>query len=230
MKKLVGEVPLSGGRTTADVVRVGDTVRRPQTANSPFVRRLLDHLAEKGFGAAPAFLGTDEFGRDILSFIDGKVPADLAIHDDAALRAAASMIRRFHDIGAEMVQNLTNRSGDIETVCHNDLSPCNFVFRDDVPVAIIDFDAAAPGSRLFDLGYAAWLWLDLGSSEIPAPDQRRRLKNFIEAYGMYDTDAIFPAILERQAMLSTEGHRTGNLAMARWADQCLEWTRCNFAR
>ena len=224
------EVPLSGGRTTADIVRIGDTVRRPRTANSAFVRRLLDHLADKGFGAAPAFLGVDEFGRDILSFIDGNVPADLSFHDNAALRAAASMIRRFHDIGAEMVQMLTDRSGSIETICHNDLSPCNFVFREDTPIAIIDFDTAAPGSRVLDLGYAAWLWLDLGSSEIPAPDQRQRLANFMEAYGMYDTGAIVPAILERQAMLSAEGHRTGNLAMAGWADQCLEWTRYNFPR
>lgn len=225
----VAEVPLSGGRTTPGVVRVGDTVRRPQTANSTFVRRLLRHLADKRFGASPAFLGIDEFGRDILSFIEGDVPADLACHDDGALWTAASMIRRFHDIGAEMVPTLSHRRSGIETICHNDLSPCNFVFRDGTPIAIIDFDAAAAGPRLLDLGYAAWLWLDLGCLEIPVPDQRRRLANFVKAYGMYDVEAIFPAILERQAMLSAEGRRTGKSAMADWADHCREWTQSSLA-
>ncbi|WP_165504856.1 phosphotransferase [Rhizobium pisi] len=44
-----------------------------------------------------------------------------------------------------------------EVVYHNDLSPCNFVFRQQIPVAIIDFDAASFGRRVYDLGYAAWL-------------------------------------------------------------------------
>ena len=42
------EVPLRGGRVTAGVVRVGETVRRPPTANSDFVKRLLRHLADQG--------------------------------------------------------------------------------------------------------------------------------------------------------------------------------------
>ena len=50
------EVPLRGGRVTAGVVRVGETVRRPPTANSDFVKRLLGHLASKGFDGAPRVL------------------------------------------------------------------------------------------------------------------------------------------------------------------------------
>ena len=92
------------------------------------------------------------------------------------------MIRRYHDLSADLLASPRRRVG-IEVVCHNDLSPCNFVFRAGVPVAIIDFDAAAPGSRNWDLGYAAWLWLDLGSPEIAAVEQRRRLAVFLEATG-----------------------------------------------
>ena len=44
--------------------------------------------------------------------------------------------------------------------------PCNFVFRDGRPVGIIDFDAAAPGPRLRDVGYAIFLWLNLGSAVV----------------------------------------------------------------
>ena len=71
------EIPLHGGRVTHGIVRIGDTVRRPPTANSEFVRRLLQHLAVKGFGGAPASLGTDAQGRDVLAFIEGDVPTDL---------------------------------------------------------------------------------------------------------------------------------------------------------
>jgi phosphotransferase family enzyme len=150
---------------------------------------------------------------DILSFIEGDVPAELAYHDDCTLRHAASMIRRFHDVGAEFVSTLGDLPTDAETVCHNDLSPCNFVFRDGVPVAMIDFDAAAPGSRIHDLGYAAWLWLDLGDPAIAQSDQRKRLAIFIDAYGMYETDAVLPAVLKRQTFLAAEGRRTGKIEM-----------------
>jgi Ser/Thr protein kinase RdoA (MazF antagonist) len=51
------------------------------------------------------------------------------------------MIRRFQDVGAEFISTLGDMPTDAETVCHNDLSPCNFVFRDGSPVAMIDFDA-----------------------------------------------------------------------------------------
>jgi hypothetical protein len=221
------EVPLRGGRTTAGVVRVGNTVRRPPSANAQFVRRLLGHLFHSKFGAAPIFLGVDEHGRDILSFIEGDVPAELAYHDDCTLRQAASTIRRFHDVGVDFVSTLIDRLADAETVCHNDLSPCNFVFRDGVPVAMIDFDAAAPGSRIHDLGYAAWLWLDLGDPEIAQSEQRTRLATFIEAYGMYEADVVISAVMSRQKMLAAEGRRTGKIEMANWAEECAKWTeRC----
>lgn len=225
MAVLGGEVALSGGRTTAGVVRVGNTVRRPPTANSDFVRRLLDHLAARGFEGAPSSLGTDEGGRDVFAFIEGEVPVDLTFYDDDTLRAGASLIRRFHDLSAELVASSAARAVGIEVICHNDLSPCNFVFRAGVPVAMIDFDTAAPGSRLHDLGYAAWLWLDLGSATIPAPVQKKRLVTFIKAYGMHDSGPVLAASVRRQGILVAEGNRTGNVAMARWASECMQWTR-----
>ncbi|MEU5025709.1 hypothetical protein [Streptomyces milbemycinicus] len=43
------EVSLASGRITPGVVRVGNTVRRPVTAASPFVAELLGHLQQQGF-------------------------------------------------------------------------------------------------------------------------------------------------------------------------------------
>jgi Ser/Thr protein kinase RdoA (MazF antagonist) len=39
---------------------------------------------------------------------------------------------------------------------HNDFGPSNLVWREELPKGIIDYDNAAPGSRVDDLGYAAW--------------------------------------------------------------------------
>jgi len=71
------ELPLSGGRLTAGVVRVGDTVRRPTGPHSAFVHALLMHLEAVGFAGAPRLLGMDDQGREILSYLAGWVPPNL---------------------------------------------------------------------------------------------------------------------------------------------------------
>jgi len=108
------------------------------------------------------------------------VPDELdAGFSDATLAVAARLIRGFHDATAE-----SPLAEGLEVVCHNDLSPCNTVFRDGVPVALIDFDNAAPGARLDDLGYALFLWLNVGTDG-PAPaEQARRITVFCDAYGV----------------------------------------------
>jgi len=224
------EIPLTGGRTTNGVVRAGDTVRRPRGAHSAFVSRLLDRLEAVGFDGAPRALGCDERGRDILSWIDGIVPDELSFHDDATLAAAARLIRRYHDATAcFVVAEGAGRTGS-EIVCHNDLSPCNFVFRAGLPVAIIDFDAAAPGTRAQDLGYAAWLWLDIGAEALGASEQSRRLAIFRDGYGPeISRAALISAMLGRQELLAARGGANGNAAMTQWARECHTWTRRNFA-
>ncbi len=107
------EVALTGGRITQGVVRVGNTVRRPTGPHTPFVHSLLRHLEEVGFDGAPRVLGIDERGREIVTFIEGHVPPDLATWLDNQLVEAAELIRRFHDAtaGAELA------AGE-EVVCH----------------------------------------------------------------------------------------------------------------
>jgi aminoglycoside phosphotransferase (APT) family kinase protein len=206
-------------------MRVGDTVRRPPNANSDFVRRPLGHLAARGFDGVPRSFGTDKVGREVFSYIEGEVPAELGFHDDRALCAAAVLIRRFHDLGAELMTSSAAHEVGIEVICHNDLSPCNFVFKDGLPVAMIDFDAASPGTRAYDFGYAAWLWLDFGSPEVPPAEQRRRLRLFADAYGGMDRHVVLRSMMERQMVLVAEGTRQGNSAMSAWAADCLQWTR-----
>ena len=213
------EVPLGGGRVTQGVVRVGDTVRRPLRRNSPLVRALLAQFRERGFDAAPCYLGVDEQDREVFSFLPGEVPIDLdPIIADETLAAAARLIRRFHDATAG-----TAIVGDGEVICHNDLSPCNFVFRDGTPVGIIDFDAAAPGARLHDLGMALILWLNVGTDGQQLSEQARRINLFCRVYGIdaggEAVDAMVAAVAANVEQLGVDAR----VRDAEWWQAQLDW-------
>lgn len=217
------ELPLAGGRITPGVVRAGNTVRRPLKPNAGFVHALLQHLERAGFQAAPRFLGIDERGREILSFIAGDVPPDLDEWSDAQLVAAAKLIRAFHDATLDF-----SGKGDAEVVCHGDLGPCNTVFVEGMPAALIDFDAARPGRRADDLGYAAWLWLDMGNDELSARAVGRRLALFSAAYGCSDARNAVAWVKAAQrallAGLAPGGGDTEHLRrVSAWAGNCLRW-------
>jgi Phosphotransferase enzyme family len=145
------EVPLTGGHTPG-VVRVGDTVRRPLQPGSARIHRLLTYFERCGFDGAPRFLGVDARGREILSFIEGFAPPHNGFElSEEGVRAGARLIRRVHDLTAG-----TEFAAGSEVACHPNLSQPNFIFRDMIPVAIIDWDMTLPGTRL--VNFADFLW------------------------------------------------------------------------
>jgi hypothetical protein len=213
------EIALAGGRTTSGVVRVGDTVRRPLKSNSPFVHQLLKHLESKKYIGAPRFLGIDSANREILSFIPGFVPDNLGEFSGAVLSSAARLLRGMHDA----TTNCDFRDSS-EVICHGDASPCNCVFVDGVPTAFIDFDAARAGARRDDIGYAAWLWLDIGNPDIDTEFQGQRLSDFFAAYGAADIQDAIPAVIDAQARLASHPG-----VPREWAERCRDWTEQNRA-
>ncbi len=210
------EVELLGGRTTTGVVRVGDTVRRPAGRHSAFVHRLLAQLEKAGFTGAPRALGIDASGREILTFVAGHVPPDLGVYSIEQLVAAAQLIRRFHDSSSNC-----DLTAGAEVVCHGDLSPCNTVFRDNVPYALIDFDAAGPGTRAFDVGHALWMWLDIGNDARPADVQAARAVAMLEGYGW--RGRIDVADLIADSIRQTLTRTTGKPEIEDWMHACLAW-------
>ncbi len=216
---------LGEGGELRGVCRIDDTVRRPRTRSSGFIAALLKHLQEGGFYDAPRYLGVDEQGRDIFSFIEGEVPTELAWHTDETLCKAAGIVRAYHDATICWPRRI-DQTRTSEVICHNDLSPCNFVFRDGLPIAIIDFDAVEPGSREQDVGYALWMWLDLGNMDISIGEQLRRLRLFLTAYGMsFHEIEIGKAIVRRQEMLIENSRLANADATVIWASECLIWTK-----
>ncbi|WP_205325059.1 phosphotransferase [Glycomyces sp. YM15] len=183
---MVDEIPLAGGFINEVVLKDG-SVRRPVGPHSPFTHRLLEHFERCGWQGAPRLLGLDEQGREILTFVGGHVPYNLDrspyAETDASLNRLATMVRQFHDLTAD-----TDLCGDAETVCHNDLAPRNTVYTDEaqsaLPVAFIDWDAAAPGERIHDVAHLCWQYLRLGTMVTDLPETARRMRLVADAYGL----------------------------------------------
>jgi Ser/Thr protein kinase RdoA (MazF antagonist) len=171
------EEPLSGGATRAGVVRVGDTVRRPRTDRSAFVEAVLQRLAAASVDGVPRWLGSDEQGRDMLSYQPGETGHTVRRWSDDNLAAIARLVRRVHDALAGSPE-----AGGAETVCHNDIAPWNTILAGGVPVGLIDFDDAAPGRRVEDVAYLAWVFCGLGPAGPDLAEQGRLIRHVCAAY------------------------------------------------
>lgn len=231
------EVQLTGGNVTP-VVWVGDTVHRGTGLWTPAVHALLGHLEAVGFDAAPRVLGFDSQGREVLTYIEGEVgayPLPEYMWSDKVLGEAARLLRRLHDATASF-PSAPSMSWQLpypdpeqhDVICHNDFAPYNCVYVDHHLRALIDFDTAGPGPRIWDLAYAAYRFVPL--HEEPRwflSEQARRLRLFCEEYGLQEraglvgtierrVGAIRDLILDRAAAGDTvfqrhlaEGHAEG---------------------
>ena len=206
------EIPLVGGNVSAGTVRTGETVRKPQTAASPNVHMLLQHLEASGFTASPRFLGLDDKDRAVLSFVKGEtgVPPDIWL-SDAAMLSAARLLRRYHDAtfgftGATDLWAYRHPDPDQwQVICHNDFAPYNMAFENNLPTGIFDFDLAGPGPRLRDVAYLAFWTVplafdadDLGPYALTdLGNSSDRLKRFCQSYGVACNKAVLDMVRER---------------------------------
>jgi Ser/Thr protein kinase RdoA (MazF antagonist) len=198
------------------VTRVGDTVRREAGPWTDTVHALLRHVRARGLVEAPAPLGRDAEGREVVAFVPGEVhhyPMPLWMWDDDVLVAAARLLRRLHDATAGFAPPGGARARwrvpahePAEVVCHNDFAPYNLVFRGRALAGVIDFDTASPGPRAWDLAYLAYRLVPLTAPDnpdapaTPEPDRARRTALLAATYGPPATAdavlAILPARLD----------------------------------
>ena len=178
------EVRLPGGNV-GGAVRIGATVRRPTGPWTPAVHALLGYLAGRLPGV-PRVLGQDERGREVLSFLPGRVidtgsemltPGQIvsvarwtcAFHQAAAGFAHPGPWRFFPVPGATMIG-------------HNDIAPYNVCFDGDQACGVFDWDLSGPSTPLLELAFIAWncvpLWTDIGAGAAA-----ERLKLIASAYG-----------------------------------------------
>jgi Ser/Thr protein kinase RdoA (MazF antagonist) len=196
------EVSLVGGTANRGrVVRVGETVRRPLRPTSPATHALLRHLQEVGFTGAPQFLGVDEQGREVLSYVHGTAvtpPYPAWALTDEALASVADLLRDYHravstfDPSSHAWPESPPAPFADELISHNDVNLDNVVFRDGRAIALIDFDLASPGCRVWDVACAARLWTPLRPDRYIDDARRgqvlRRFRLFVDSYGLPEAD------------------------------------------
>lgn len=181
-----------------------------------------------GFEGAPRHLGVDELGRDVFSYVEGVVHPKWQRWEDEQIAAAGRLLRAFHDASAG-----SPLADGRETICHHDAGPNNFVFRDGLPVALIDFDFAAPGAALDDVAYAAWAWCLSAKPARGSPEgQAGQLRLLVDAYGLDGPDRgrLVGATIARQernvgwwtARLAEDGLEADR---RRHAHDVIEWSR-----
>ncbi|MCU1658489.1 MAG: hypothetical protein JWO57_3145 [Pseudonocardiales bacterium] len=201
------ELPLPAGDVTVGVVRIGDTVRRPHQESSAAVAAYLDHLEQVGFTGAPRYLGRDEQGRDVLTFIAGDVagdPVEPWAAADEVLPSVARLVRRLHDASDGWTPSVPLAHGspgrpvpplpedEPRLVTHRDVTPQNVVFRDGAAFALIDFDLVDWTTRSTDLANTAMHWIPLRDPRDRDPAHAgihvaSRLRLILDGYG---TDAV----------------------------------------
>ncbi|RKN45774.1 phosphotransferase [Streptomyces hoynatensis] len=192
-----GEQVLRGGFVNR-VVRVGDTVRRRPTARSAFVAELLAHFAAHGWRGAPRRLGRDEQGREVFGYVAGRVALEpgeqAAARSPECLAEVARLVREFHDLTSG-----TPLAAGAEVVCHNDLSPRNTVYAVDAdgwrPLALIDWDIAAPGRRVQDVAHLCWQYLGLGPGVTDVAEAARGIALIRAAYGLDPGEPLLDTVL-----------------------------------
>lgn len=220
---------LEGGNV-GGAVRIGQTVRRAVGVWTPAVHGLLDHLSERGLVQVPRVLGTDESGREVLSFLPGRVPdIDNELAGLEVLADAMRWLRRFHDAVEEFRpsgrwRTIHRPMAEHELVCHHDFAPYNVALSSSAEgervVGVFDWDMAGPGTRLEDLAFAAWNWVPLWW-ELAPEVAASRVRVMAQVYGGIAADDILTAVaprVERSLVVIRSGQAAGDPGMLNLAN------------
>jgi Phosphotransferase enzyme family len=191
------EVYLAG--SVGGAVRIGDTVHRPTGPWTAAVHALLGYLAPRVPGI-PRVLGYGERGREVLSYLPGRV-----IDDDnetlstGQLVSAVQWTRAFHDAVAGFSHPGPWRFfpvADASLIGHNDIAPYNVCFEGDQVVGVIDWDMAGPTTPRLELAFIAWNWVPLWR-DIGPKATAERLQVIAAAYGGPDAHQILHTVPHR---------------------------------
>ncbi|MEU2610101.1 phosphotransferase [Micromonospora sp. NPDC007271] len=207
------EQPLVGN-VTYGLVRVGDTVRRPAGPWTDAVDALLAHLRDVCFPGAPRPLGRDDRGRQVLEYVPGELGDPTGTYSLDELASIGAFLADLHRATAAFVpppsarwQRIIPPDGE-DLVCHHDVAPWNLV-RSARGWVLIDWDSAGPGTRLWELAYAAQSMAGMRPDR-PLGESAERLRVLVDGYGLAGADRpALATLLGQRARAMSELLRRG---------------------
>jgi Phosphotransferase enzyme family len=194
------------------VARIGETIRRPARPSSRTIQALLRHLEAQGFEGAPKGLGFDEQGREILSYLPGSAehyPWRTFVYSENNLYRVAQLLRGYHEATVSFRQPahttwLVEIPGSVEVICHGDVGPYNTIYLEKEAIALIDFETAAPGPRIWDVAFAVYRFARLCElsnivrvSDAYLDKVAQRVRRFCDYYGLEERISLLDAVLRR---------------------------------
>jgi hypothetical protein len=179
--------------------RVGETVHRDVGPWTPAVHAYLAHLSDR-VPHLPRVVGFDEQGREVLTFLAGRVVnIDSELLSPTQLGALAAWTRALHDAAAGFEHPGPWRYPSIPgatVIGHNDIAPYNVCWEGDQLVGVFDWDLAGPTTPVMELAFIAWncvpLWRDLGDE--PSAE---RLVRICDGYGSVSPIDVVDAVPAR---------------------------------
>jgi hypothetical protein len=184
--------------------RVGGTVHRTAGPWTAAVHALLDFLGPR-VEHIPRVLGFDEQGREVLTFLPGRVvDVDTGLLTPGQIDSLMSWTRSFHEAVAGFSHPGPWRYPPVPQasfIGHNDIAPYNVCFDGDEVAGVFDWDLAGPTTPLMELAFIAWncvpLWRDIGD-QVSA----ERIQRICSAYGGIHPRQLVDAVPRRiQTML-----------------------------
>jgi len=226
------EIRLVGGNMGSAVKR-SECIYKNLTPASENLHALLQHVRSQGLDWVSESIELDlENSRHVLGYIAGFVPHDPEswLFSRSLIVEVGTRLRDWHDatVGFVPKNDFWNlpASEPQEVVCHNDFAPYNCVFSADRKlIGLIDFDTCSPGSRLWDISYAAYRFVPLlpnshekdyvEYSTFTTPEMVDRLELFLSSYCQpcsqekYTVAAVVATLQARLIALSEFSARLG---------------------
>lgn len=238
---------LSGGNLS-NVYKHNENVLREQKYWSSTIHRVLQHLEKVQFTSCPRFLGIDQSGMEVLSFVPGECIDNYPFTNDEnkqllIIKKLAEMIRKYHDSTLSFDRSQSDKwmfsyKGTLEkeVICHNDIAPYNTTFVNDMPYGMIDFDTCCPAPRIWDIVYVLYRFVpfsqklyDIEKKEYRCYDaskdkefRKKCIKVFFDAYGMECPEDLFEQMIARLQALADliyEEAKSGRIAFQRMLEE-----------